>query len=267
MGASRAVTADAFHTLTDVSTDLAIILGVRWWMSPPDRCHPYGHQRIEAIVTLFVGAVLCLGAVWLAADGISGLRESRHAAPRIIALIAAVISIVTKEVMYRLTVIAGRKIKSHALLANAWHHRSDAFSSIPAAIAVAVAMLKPEWGFIDHVGELLVAVIIVRTAYKIMRSAVAELSDGTASPKDHEDIEAIVRSVKGVRDVHAVRSRRLGPGLYVDLHVLVDGESTVRRGHDIAEEVKIMLLRDGPDVADTVVHVEPHDVKRPDSFE
>ena len=262
MGGSKAVMADAFHTLTDLSTDLAIIFGVKWWMRPPDEDHPYGHQRIEAVVTLFVGSVLGVVAVWLAVDGIRGLRQVHDSSPRVIALVATLVSIVSKELMYRFTVSAGHRTKSRALLANAWHHRSDALSSVPVLVAVAVAMFFPKYAFIDHVGELLVSVIILGTAYKILRSALAELSDGTASAEDQESIESVARAITGVKDVHAVRSRKVGPGLHVDLHVLVDGDDTVRAGHDVASQVKHALLEKGPSVIDAVVHIEPYDSER-----
>ena len=245
MGGSRAVMADAFHTLTDLSTDLAIIFGVKWWMRPPDKGHPYGHQRIEAVVTLFVGSVLGVVAVWLAVDGVMGLRRVDESSPKVIALVAALVSIVSKELMYRFTVSAGHRTNSRALLANAWHHRSDALSSVPVLVAVAVAMFFPKYAFIDHVGELLVSGVILVAAYKIMRSALGELSDGTSSPEDQEAIEHVTRAIEGVRDVHAIRSRRVGPGLHVDLHVLVDGDSTVRSGHEVATHVKHALMERG----------------------
>ncbi len=262
VGGSKAVTADAFHTLTDLSTDLAIIFGVKWWMSPPDKCHPYGHRRMEALVTLFVGGVLGAGGIWLAVDGILGLGETHQDGPGMIALVAAVTSMVAKEIMYHFTAREGRAARSRALLANAWHHRSDAISSIPAALAVGVSIVWPQLAFVDHVGELLVAVIIVRAAYRIGHRALVELTDGISSPKDAEKIKALAESISGVRNIHAVRGRRVGPGLYVDMHVRVDADMTVREGHDIAEAVKRKLQCEGPDVVDAVVHVEPHEEGR-----
>lgn len=261
VGGSKAVLADGMHTLSDLSTDLAILLGVKWWMSPPDKCHPYGHQRIEALVTVFVATVLMICGIWLGVDGVLGLRVQDTEPPRWIALFAAMVSVLVKETMYQLTVVVSRKVKSKALLANAWHHRSDALSSIPVALAVAVAIYYPQFAFIDHVGELVVALIIIRTAAKILKSALVELSDGAVSPDVKEKIEELVRSVKGVKDLHAVRSRQAGSGVYVDLHVLVDGDSSVREGHSVAENVKHRLLDQGPDVLDVVVHIEPYKPK------
>lgn len=261
-GGSKAVLADGMHTLSDLATDLAILFGVKWWTSPPDRCHPYGHKRIEALITLFVGSVLMVTGIWLAVDGVLGLRLPDTEPPRIIAFWAALFSIVLKETMYRATIVASRKVKSEALLANAWHHRSDALSSIPVAAAVAIAVFYPQFAFIDHVGELVVAIIIVRTSYKILKSALLELSDGAVSPEAGAKVESIVRGVDGVIDIHAIRSRRLGSGVYVDLHVLVNGKASVREGHDIAENVKHKLIEDGPDVFDVVVHIEPYEKRK-----
>lgn len=262
VGGSRAVVADAFHTLSDLSTDLAIVFGVKVWMSPPDKCHPYGHRKIESLVTLFVGAMLAGVGVWLAADGVNGLRDSSGHSPRLIALTGALVSILVKELMFRWTAAVGRNLKSQAVTANAWHHRSDAFSSVPTAIAVGTACFLPQYAFVDHVGELIVAAVIVRVSFKIMHGASVELSDGTATQEGQEAIERIALSVDGVKGVHAVRSRRSGPGFYADLHVLVDGNASVREGHDISSSVKRKLIESGPDIVDAVIHIEPDNSAR-----
>ncbi len=258
LGSSQAVVADAVHTLSDSSTDLAILIGVRYWSKPPDAGHPHGHRRIETVVTTVIALVLVIVAAGLIYNALNTLREHHAQPPGGIALAAALLSIGIKEAMYRWTAVVGRRHKSSALIANAWHHRSDALSSIPAALAVGVAALKPGWAFVDHVGAVVVSLFVFHAAWKIGKPALGQLVDAGAPQADREHIERLVRSVPGVRDVESLRTRYVGSGLQVDLHLQVDGGMNVREGHAIAGRVKHHLIEHGPDVVDVVVHVEPY---------
>ena len=259
LGHSQAVLADGVHSLSDILTDLMVLVGARYWYRPADESHPYGHRRIETLVTLVLG--VSLGAV---ASGIGYHALASHAEPHAeppgwIAFIAAAVAIVTKEIIYRWTIATGRRIKSSALSANAWHHRSDALSSIPVAAAVAAAALEPSLFFLDHVGAVVVAVFILQAALRIVSPALRQLVDAGAPSEAREKIRDIVLSTDGVRLAHAVRTRYVGSGLQVDLHVKVDPEMSVREGHRIAEEVTRRLLAEGPDVLDVIVHTEPYE--------
>lgn len=258
-GHSQAVTADAVHSLSDMSTDLLVLIGLRYWSAPADEKHPYGHQRIETFVTLAISLILVAVAAGLGWSAIRRLGTPVDCPPLTVALLGPLVSMVAKEILYRRTRAAGRRIHSPALIANAWHHRSDALSSIPALAAVTAASLSPHWAFLDPVGALIVALLIMKVAWDIASPALKELTERGA---DHEDVRAIAqlaRSADGVCSVHRIRTRRLGAGWFVDLHILVDGSMTVRSGHDIATCVQNRLLEDGPDVADVTVHVEPDD--------
>lgn len=257
IGRSQAVVADSVHSLSDAVTDVAILVGVRYWSAPADETHPHGHGRIETLVTLLISALLAAAAVLLAHNAIVTLEERHAQAPRLVALVAALISIAGKEALYRWSVAVGRRARSPALIANAWHHRSDALSSVPAALAVLVARIHPSWAFVDHVGAIVVSLIILQAAWRIGWPALQELADAGAGRETRRRIEDLARSTPGVEKVHAVRTRRMGSGIAVDLHVLVDGGISVRRGHDISERVKARLLAEGPDLVDVVVHVEP----------
>ncbi len=257
LGNSQAVVADAVHSVSDTATDLAVILGVKFWTAPPDDDHPYGHRRIETLITVFIGVVLALVAVELARDAIKGIQSAEEHIPRWIALIGAGVSIISKEILYRVTVRIGQKQKSPALIANAWHHRSDAFSSIPAFLAVGAAVIDPRLAVLDHVGAIVVAAFIIKVAWDITYPALKELTDAGAGEKEHADIIQIALSVEGVRTAHAVRTRRIGQTLHVDMHIEVDADMSVYDGHEIATVVKLKLLKEGPDVADVVVHIEP----------
>jgi len=258
IGSSQAVVADAVHGISDITTDVAILVGVRYWSPPPDEHHPYGHRRIEAIVTLGIGAALGAAGLVIAYEGIASVRDEHIRQPSMVALIGALVSIVTKEILYRWTHAVGRRVGSSAVRANAWHHRSDALSSIPAAIAVAVAAMKPELSFVDHIGAVIVAMFILHASWKIMKPALAELSD-TGAPGDViELIHEAAAATDGVMDVHKVRTRCMGPAVMVDLHITVDGDMSVTHGHDVSEAVKRRIKKEIASVVDVVVHLEPH---------
>lgn len=258
LGGSRTLVADAVHSLSDLATDAAVWIGLRYWTRPPDDGHPYGHRRIETLVTMGLALSLAAVALGIGWDALVMLRAS-HVPHRLSALplIVALISIGVKEGLYRWTVSVGRRWESAAVVANAWHHRSDALSSIPAGLAVGVAWWRPEWGVIDHVGAVVMAMFILGVSWQLGWPALRELTDAGVARRDIEWIRRTVMGTPGVRDVHAVRTRYIGPRVQVDLHILVDGGLTVREGHDISEQVKRRLLRDGPSIGDVVVHFEP----------
>ncbi|MCK5339456.1 MAG: cation transporter [Desulfobulbaceae bacterium] len=258
-GRSQTLLADAVHSLSDSTTDIAVIVGSYYWSRPPDECHPYGHRRIETLVTIFVGFVLLAAGVGIVWHAISTLQERGDAPPGLIALAAAIISILCKEWLYRWTAAVGKKIRSSALTANAWHHRSDALSSIPAVFAVGGAWLFPSWSFLDQVGAVIVSIFIFQAAFRIIWPGTKELIDAGAPAEIRARISHVARSIEGVMDVHGIRTRYVSTSLQVDLHVLVDGAISVREGHDIADLVRDEILSRDLDVVDVVVHIEPDD--------
>lgn len=257
IGRSQAAVADAVHSFSDLGTDIAVLFGVRLWSAPADECHPYGHRRIETLITVLIGTALAAVAAGFSVDAINKLRYPPSGSPAVIALTGSLLTVFLKEWLFRATRKVGRRVSSPAVIANAWHHRSDAFSSVPVVIAVAAAAFNPEWHFLDQIGTLIVAVMILKAAWDIIRPALAELIDAGAPQQDFQQIVELAQSIPGVISVHKVRTRRSGAGLYVDLHALVDGSITVRAGHDIATQLQRKLIVSGPSVADVVVHIEP----------
>jgi len=258
LGHSQAVVADAIHSLSDTVTDVALIVGVRYWSAPADERHPHGHRRFETLVTVFIGLMVAAAAVGIGWDAISSFGRPSHP-PSIIALAAALLSIGAKEALYQWSLKVGRTTGSSALVANAWHHRTDALSSIPVAIAVSVAMLDHRLAVVDQIGALVVSVFVLHAAFRIIRPALEELVDAGAPTAHREELERLALDVDGVRAAHALRTRYIGSELAVDVHVEVDAELTVADGFEIARKVKNDLLRRGPGVADVVVQVEPHE--------
>ena len=257
MCSSQALVADAVHSLSDLVTDAAVVLGVKFWVAPADDEHPYGHGKIEALVTLFIALALMVVAYELGAAAVRRLMERTEAArPDLAACAVAVASIVLKEFLFRWTRRVARRVKSTALEANAWHHRSDALSSVPVAVAVAVAWLVPSLAWVDSAGAILVAVFILRVSWQLSKPALQELVDADIDDKAAA-VVSVAAQVPGVRGVHKARARRYGGFFQVDLHVQVDPSLSVAEGHDIGHAVKEAVCAAGLDVNDAVVHVEP----------
>ncbi|MFH1514189.1 MAG: cation diffusion facilitator family transporter [bacterium] len=260
LGKSQAVVADAVHSLSDLVTDILILVGVPYWSKPPDITHPHGHRRIETMVTMSIGIILALVATGILWKAISTLHERSDQQPGWIAFVVAFISIISKEILYRQTLKIGRQIKSMPVIANAWHHRSDALSSIPVTLAVAGALINPTWSFLDHVGAVVVSLFIFQAAYQIIRPNFEKLIDKGAPEEDLENIRKIVEGTYGVLNVHDIRTRYVGcSGLAIDLHVEVNPNISVKDGHDIADNVEIQLIENGPEVVDVVVHIDPYE--------
>jgi len=256
-GRSQALVADAIHSLTDLTTDIAVLAGSHYWLRPPDENHPYGHRRLETLVTVFIGVMLIAAGIGIGWKAISTLHQKHAAPPGWIAVLAALVSIACKESLYRWTAITGRRIKSPALAANAWHHRTDAFSSIPVLVAVAGARLFPTWSFLDHVGAVVVSIFILHASIKIIWPSLGELIDVGAPMETQKKIREIAHRNKGVLQVHDIRTRYISASVQVDLHIVVDGCITVREGHNIADDVRNRITGEIPEVLDVVVHVDP----------
>jgi cation diffusion facilitator family transporter len=267
-GRSQALIADAIHSLTDLTTDIAVIAGSHYWSRPPDENHPYGHRRLETLVTVFIGVVLIAAGIGIGWKAISALQEKHASPPGWIAVAAALASIVCKESIYRWTAMTGRRVKSAALAANAWHHRTDAFSSIPVLLAVAGARIFPSWSFLDHLGAVVVSIFILHASIKIIWPGLSELIDVGAPKETRKKIRDIALKNEGVLQVHDIRTRFISSSIQVDLHIVVEGLITVREGHDIADDVKARIIDAIPEVLDVIVHVDPPErAAREDEFE
>ncbi len=259
LASSQALVADAVHSLSDMVTDVAVLVGERYWTAPPDSDHPHGHGRIETLVSLFIGVLLASAGVGLGYRALTNIAQPGEGVPGWSAMVAACLSIVVKELLYRWTASEGHRVKSSALTANAWHHRADAMSSVPVALAVLGTHFVPSWGFLDPVAAVLVSVLILHAAWMIGWGALSHLLDTGADETVRVGLEDIALACPGVCSIHNLRTRYVGSGLQVDVHVQVAPELTVREGHDIAERVKSGLLEEGEDVVDALVHIEPFD--------
>ncbi len=256
LGGSAALVADAIHSLSDLASDLVVLVGYRVGRLPEDEDHPYGHGKVETLATVSVGVMLVavgLGMGWAA---VSDLAAGQYdTTPGRVALAAAALSVVVKEALYRYTARVARDADSRLLLANAWHHRSDALSSVAALAGVAGA--RWGWPWMDPAAAGLVCVFVVKVGWDLGYRAVRDLVDSSPEPDLLEELERVIRSVEGVRGLHDLKARRLGKDILVDVDVEVDPELNVIQGHDVAREVRSALLHRVRNVRDAMVHVEP----------
>jgi cation diffusion facilitator family transporter len=253
LGGSSVLIADAVHSLSDLATDVVALLSLRVASKPPDEEHPYGHGRYETVGTAILGLVLLGVAAAIAWEASSRFAES--VVPARITLWVAGLSIVPKEWLYRITVRAGRRLESPLVVANAWHHRSDALSSVAALAGIAGARMG--FPILDPAAAVVVAAMIAMMAVSLLAGAIREVTD-TALQRDMlRDLGAGIRRLPGVVNLHELRARRMGPRVLVDLHVQVDAATTVSDGHQVAERVRQFVFREQRGISEVLVHIDP----------
>ncbi|PSV27825.1 cation transporter [Photobacterium sp. GB-27] len=257
MTGSQALIADGVHSFSDLVTDTAILIGSRYWTAPADKEHPYGHGRFETLTNIFIGILLALVGIGIGWESLTSISEQSHSHPGMLAFAAAVTSIVVKEVLYRWTAVKAKEINSRALYANAWHHRSDALSSLPVAIAVIANYFVPELHYLDQIAALIVTAMILKAAAEILWPAVLEITEAKADAEIENKIQAYAAEERDIKEVHAIRSRRTGSTILLDFHLLVDPEMSVDKAHTIAENFKMHLLEVLDEVVDIIIHIEP----------
>ena len=262
LGHSAAMLADAVHSLSDLLTDAIVLLFVRISSKPADRDHAFGHGKFETLATSIIGVALLVVAGGIIFSAGKALLDWMHGAdlpkPGTVALWAALLSILLKELTFQYTIRQGRKLDSPALKANAWHHRSDALSSIGALVGIGGAvLLGRRWTVLDPLASLVVAFFIIRVALRLLKQSIDELMEASLPEEVEQEILSLVNAFPDVSDPHNLRTRRIGNHYAIELHIRMDGDiSLVRahaRAHDIEQRIK---ERFGPDTHITV-HVEP----------
>ncbi|EAS45616.1 cation transporter [Photobacterium profundum] len=255
---SQALIADGVHSFSDLVTDTAILIGSRYWTAPADKEHPYGHGRFETLTNIFIGVILAIVGIGIGWDSINSIGNEAKTNPGMLAFGAAVASILVKEILYRWTVVQAKKINSRALHANAWHHRSDALSSLPVAIAVIANYFVPDLHYLDQVAALLVTAMILKAAFEILWPAIMEITEAEADSDIEKKIQQYASENSDIREVHAIRSRRTGSSILLDFHLLVDPDMSVDKAHEITENFKSHILKQLDEVVDVIIHIEPY---------
>ncbi|MGM0603151.1 MAG: cation diffusion facilitator family transporter [Bacillota bacterium] len=255
---SKALIADGFHSFSDMASTIIVMFSIKYSEAPADSNHPYGHEKAEALGTNILSVILLLTGFFLARDAVYSLIEKETSIPGTAALIIAFVSIVSKEILYRYTIKIGERINSRGLIADAHHHRSDALSSVAALIGIGGAKLG--FWYLDPAAGFVVALLILKVGYEIMRDSSHELMDGMPEEGKIEQIKKISKNVSGVIDVDEIKIRSYGPKFIADIIIIVDDNLTVGEGHDIAAEVKENIMDGEEDIKDVLVHVDPESV-------
>ncbi len=261
-GGSYAIMADGFHSASDLLTDFAILASLKISSQPPDKQHPYGHRKLESLTAFAIGLVLVYVAVSFASHGVQRLigilQGTLQIEVRPYVIIGAVLSLLFKEWIFRLTYRIGKDLKNTSIIANAWHHRSDAFSSLCTLIGVSAAIWGGSaWLLADPVVTILVAVFILMSALGILRQNGNLLLDTSANEDKVNEISHTVLKITGVHNVHGIRTRYHGSDLLVDLHVVVDPEWSVQMSHALCDEIEEQLKKSIDCITDVIVHIEP----------
>ena len=261
-GNSAAMVSDAVHSLSDFVTDIVVLIFVRVSGRPQDENHDYGHGKYETLATLLIGLALALAAVGIVVSGAgkmaAWLKGEALPAPGKMALWAAVISIVVKELLYQYTRIRGRKLNSPALEANAWHHRSDALSSIGAAIGIGGAIfLGDRWTVLDPLASIVVGAMLVKVAWDLLGPSFGELTDSSLPVETEDQMLEIIRGIPGVEDPHNLRTRRVGNRIVAEVHIRLDGSITLAEAHEKATEVERRFKAQFGEQSHIIVHMEP----------
>ena len=262
LGHSAAMVADAVHSLSDFFTDLVVLLFVRVSARPQDESHDYGHGKFETLATLFIGLALVGAAIGIIVNGAvkfaGWLDGETLPIPGKLALWAALASILVKEILYRYTVIRGRALDSPAVVANAWHHRSDALSSIGAAIGIGGAILLGErWAVLDPLASIVVGGMLMKVAWDLLKGSLGELTDQSLSAAEEQEIIDIITASPDVTEPHNLRTRRIGNRIAIESHIRMDGSLPLETAHEQASAIERRLKeRFGPDTLVTL-HMEP----------
>jgi len=268
MGHSAAMVADAIHSLSDFVTDLIVIFFVHISGKPQDKSHDYGHGKYETLAMTIIGIALLAVAIGIVYGGVAKIVAwiggAQLQAPGMLALWAAVLSIVLKEGTFRYSMAEARKLHSQAVEANAWHHRSDALSSIGTALGIGGAIfLGQRWTVLDPIASVLVGLFIIKVAVFLLRDGIGDLMEHSLPDEVEDEILQLAASVPGVAEPHDLRTRRIGNHYAIELHILMDGNMPLREAHDKASEVEDLLRNHYGEDTHIAVHVEPKESPLP----
>lgn len=262
LGRSSAMIADAVHSLSDFVTDIIVLVFVKISNKPKDQTHDYGHGKFETLALTLIGVALMAVAIGIVVKGALKIAAWANGealeAPEMIAFWAAILSIVMKEAVYRYSIIKARRLNSKAVEANAWHHRSDALSSIGTAVGIGGAVfMGPRWTILDPIASVVVGAFIIKVAFDLLKNGFGDLMEQSLPDSVENEILELVATVPGVSDPHNLKTRRIGNHYAIELHIRMDGGITLNEAHDKASEVEQLLRQRYGEETHVAVHAEP----------
>ena len=262
VGRSGAMIADAVHSASDFVTDVVVLAFVRISAKPRDDDHKWGHGKYETLASLLIGVALFAVGVDILMDSADKIKAVANGEvlprPGAIALIAAAVSVVVKEALYQWTLRKGKKLDSPSVVANAWHHRSDALSSVGALVGIGLAyFLGEEWRIADPIAAIVVAALIIKVAIDLCRTALAELLEKSLPREVEEEILSIISATPNVHKPHNLRTRRIGSNIAIEVHIRVDGAMTVYDSHEISKDIERALRARFGEQTAVAIHIEP----------
>lgn len=267
VGNSSAMVADGVHSLSDLISDFIVVVFVRISAKGQDKEHDYGHGKFETLATLIVSILLLIVGIRLLMSGVDSIQRflggEELAVPSMIALYMALLSIVAKEIMYQATARVGHKVGSQAVIANTWHHRTDAISSVGSLVGIAGAIfLGDKWVILDPVAGCIISVFIFIVAFKMGYTAVSELMEASLPDSEEQEIVDLISSVDGIRDVHNLKTRRNGKSVIIDVHIVVDPFIKVIEAHEMTVKAEELLFDRFGQESQIFMHVEPSEEAR-----
>lgn len=262
LGHSSAMIADAIHSLSDFITDVVVLAFVRVSAKPQDESHDYGHGKFETLATFFIGLALIAVATGIIVSGVLAfsrwLKGEEIQAPDRLALWAAVLSLIIKEILYQYTIRAGRRLDSQAVIANAWHHRSDALSSIGTTIGIGGAvLLGNRWTVLDPLASIVVGLMLIKVAVELLKQSMGELTECSLPEDTEREIVSIIKSFPGIFEPHNLRTRKIGNRIAIEAHVRMDGSMSLTEAHDRASAIERSLKEKYGPRTHVTIHMEP----------
>lgn len=254
-GHSSAMVADGLHSMSDVITSLGIVFSLFISSKPRDEKHPYGHEKAESIAGFLLACILTITGAEIGYHSIKTIIFKNYSTPALYTAFVAFLSILIKEYQYRITMKAAIKINSNAMKSDAWHHRSDAFSSIAALVGICGAMLG--FNFLDPLAGIIVSFIVIKVGIELLLQAVHELMDGTIDKQELDEIKLMVMEINGVRNINELRGRRHGSKINIDINICVDPNITVYEGHNIGDVAQNNIMDNFSNIKEIIVHIDP----------
>ncbi len=255
IGKSQTMIADSIHSLSDEVATFVVLISLKYSKKPPDKNHPYGHGNIEVITAFFVSLLILITGIFLGYSAIHTIVHKHYVVPETITIYIAILSIITKELLFRYTYFVGKDLNSSMIIANAYDHRSDALSSVGALVAILAA--KVALPIVDPIGGIIISLFVLKMGMDVLKENVFIIMDTVPSQKVQSDVEHLISNVNGVKNFSFAKIHPVGRYFFIETEILVDKQLTLEEAHSIAEEVKTVLKTHIPQIKDVVVHIEP----------